>query len=153
MVAPFRHRERCYSGAVRRVVVDTNVMVAGLRRRGPAGSVMDAWVDRRFLPCVSTALALEYEDVLLRKLSEERREEGLKALQALLGRSEYVPVRFTYRPASRDPGDDFVIDCVLNGQAVLVTNNVRDFRRASKELGFRVFRPTEFLKILEVDET
>ncbi len=33
------------SDAVRRVVVDTNVLIAGLRGRGPAGAVIDAWVE------------------------------------------------------------------------------------------------------------
>lgn len=132
-------------------MVDTNVLVAGLSRTGPAGAVIDAWVERRFRPCVSTALALEYEDVLGRKLGVARRETELKALQALLARSEYVPIRFTYRPSSPDPGDDLVVDCVLNSQAILVTENVRDFRRASRELGFQLLRPDQFLKLLEKD--
>lgn len=132
-------------------MVDTNVLVSGLSRTGPAGAVINAWVERRFRPCVSTALALEYEDVLVRKLGEARRETELKALQALLARSEYVPVRFTYRPASPDPGDDLVVDCVLNSQAVLVTDNERDFRAPSREFGFNVLSPERFLELLEED--
>lgn len=130
-------------------MVDTNVLIAGLSRRGPAGAVMDAWVTRRFQPCVSTALALEYEDVMLRKLGADRRQAVPMALQALLSRSEYVPVRFTYRPASPDPGDDLVVDCVVNSGAVLVTENQKDFRRASREFGFRMLRPSEFLALLK----
>lgn len=133
-------------------MVDTNVLIAGLRRRGAAGAVVDAWVERRFRACVSAALALEYEEVLVRKLGEARCATGLKALQALLDRSEYVPVRFTYRPASPDPGDDLVIDCVLNGRAILVTENVRDFGRPSRELGFTVIRPREFVNLLEEED-
>lgn len=145
------HRIRSYGDAVRRAVVDTNVLVSGLSRTGPAGAVIDAWVERRFRPCVSTALALEYEELLVRKLGEHRRETELMALQALLARSEYVPVRFTYRPASPDPKDDLVVDCVLNSQALLVTDNERDFRGPSRELGFTVLRPARFLKLLEDD--
>lgn len=109
---------------------------------------MDAWVERRFRPCVSTALALEYEEVLVRKLGEARRESGLRALQALLVRSEYVPVRFTYRPTSPDPDDDLVVDCVNSG-AILVTDNVRHFRAPSRELGFRLLQAAEFIDLLE----
>jgi len=105
-------------------VVDTNVLIAGLRRSGPAGAVLDAWVERRFQPCVSTALALEYEEVLVRKLGEARRESGLRALQALLARSEYVPVWFTYRPTSPDPADDLVVDCVVNSLYYLRTRHL-----------------------------
>jgi putative PIN family toxin of toxin-antitoxin system len=130
-------------------VVDTNVLIAGLRRSGPAGAILDAWVERRFQPCVSTALALEYEEVLVRKLGEARRESGLRALQALLARSEYVPVWFTYRPTSPDPADDLVVDCVVNSRAILVTDNLRHFRGPSRELGFRLLRPVEFIELLK----
>lgn len=132
-----------------RAVIDTNVLFTGLSRRGPEGAVVDAWVEQRFRPCVSTALALEYEDVLKRKLGTVKRRTAMRALQALLSRSDFVPIRFTYRPASPDPGDDLVVDCLLNGQAVLVTSNVRDFRKPSRELGFPVLKPAEFLDLLE----
>lgn len=131
-----------------RAVVDTNVVFEGLTRRGPAGEVVDAWVARRFQVCVSTALALEYEDIVQRKFAMEKGELARKALQALLVRCEYVPIRFTYRPASPDPGDDLIVDCVLNSQSLLVTNNVKDFRRPAQELSFQIHRPPEFLELL-----
>jgi predicted nucleic acid-binding protein len=86
-----------------------------------------------------------YQDVLARKLVPARGEAALMALQALLARCEYVPIYYSYRPASRDPGDDFVVDCVLNSHSVLVTQNVKDFVAVSRQLGFQVFRPSEFL--------
>ena len=144
---------RCYSGEMTRAVIDTNVLVAGLSRRGSEGAVLDAWVDGRFQPCVPTALALEYEDLLTRKLGRERQDTIPGALQALLSRSEYVPIHFTYRPASPDPADDLVVDCVLNSGALLVTANVRDFRKPAEELGFPVYGPLQFLGLLEQEET
>ena len=131
-----------------RAVVDTNVLFEGLTRHGAAGEILDAWVAGRFRPCVSTALALEYEDVLQRKLGASKGDRARKALQALLARSQYVPIRFTYRPASPDPSDDLVVDCVLNSQSVLVTNNVKDFQRPAQELGFQIRRPPDFLELL-----
>lgn len=127
-----------------RAVIDTSVLFEGLTHRSPASNVIDAWAARRFEPCVSTALALEYEDVLSRKLSPRRGDIVLPALQALLSRCRFVPIRFTYRPASPDPGDDLVVDCVLNSQALLVTHNVKDFSGPAKELGFEVLGPEEF---------
>lgn len=132
-----------------RAVVDTNVLFEGLTHLGPAADVVDAWVSRRFRPCVSTALALEYQDVLARKLRPTRGEAALIALQALLVRCEYIPIYFSYRPASRDPGDDLIVDCVLNGRAVLVTSNTVDFTVASRQLGFRTFRPEEFMRYIQ----
>jgi putative PIN family toxin of toxin-antitoxin system len=132
-----------------RAVVDTNVLFEGLTRLGSAAEIVDAWVERRFRPCVSTALVLEYQDVLSRKLGKARGEAAMMALQALLSRCEYVPIYFSYRPISRDPGDDFIIDCVLNSRAVLVTSNIKDFAEASRQLGFKTLRPSEFIPLLE----
>jgi predicted nucleic acid-binding protein len=135
-----------------RAVIDTNVLFEGLTYLGPSAKVIDAWVARKFRPYVSTALALEYQDVLARKLTPMRGESALLALQGLLARCEYVPIYYSYRPASRDPGDDFVVDCVLNSHSMLVTQNAKDFAIASRELGFQVLRPSGFLGILAQGE-
>lgn len=132
-----------------RGVVDTNVLFEGLTHLGPAAEVMDAWAAREFLPCISTALALEYQDVLARKLSPTRGDAVLKALQALLVRAQWTPIRYSYRPASPDPGDDLVIDCVLNSQSLLITSNVRDFREPARQWDFAVLRPPDFLRLLK----
>jgi predicted nucleic acid-binding protein len=134
---------------VLRAVVDTNVLFEGLTHLGPSAMVGDAWVNRGFQACVSTALALEYQDVLARKLRPIRGEAAMLALQALLTRCEYVPIQLSYRPSARDPGDDFIVDCVMNSRALLVTQNVRDFRAASQRFGFPVLRPVDFLTFLE----
>jgi predicted nucleic acid-binding protein len=55
-----------------RAVIDTNVLFEGLTKLGPAASVVDAWAQKLFQPCVSTALALEYQEVLERKLAVHR---------------------------------------------------------------------------------
>jgi putative PIN family toxin of toxin-antitoxin system len=132
-----------------RAVIDTNVLFEGLGMRGPCGQVLDRWVDRKFTPCVSTALALEYEEVLTRDKPERQQERMRKVLQALLIRAAFVPVVFSYRPQSPDPEDDMVIDCVMNGRAVLVTSNVRHFRTASRNLGFTTYTPEEFVTALD----
>lgn len=132
-----------------KAVVNTNIVLEGLGKTGPCGQVIDLWVIRRFVPCVSTALALEYEEVLTRQGSSETRKRKARALQALLSRAEFVPIAFTYRPQSPDPGDDLVIDCVMNSGAGLVTSNVRDFRLAAKKLGFTIWTPNDFISALE----
>ena len=38
-----------------------------------------------------------------------------------------------------------VVDCVVNSRAALITSNVKDFSNASRQLGFRLFQPAEFM--------
>ena len=128
-----------------RAVIDTNVLFEGLARRGAAGAVIDAWVARRFTPCVSTALALEYEEVLMSKFGEPKRQHVAGALQALLDRAEFVPVPTPARPISPDPDDDMVIECALGARATIVTRNTRDFLAAEQALGLVVLTPEAFI--------
>ncbi len=132
-----------------RAVVDTNILFEGLTKLGVCGSIMDAWVARRLTPCVSTALAYEYEEVLTNKLRPDRSARALLALQALLSRTEFVPIYYLTRPLSRDPDDDFVIECAFNAGADIVTRNARDLAVAEKSLNIAVLTPEQFLRSLE----
>ena len=133
-----------------RVVLDTNVIFEGLTKQaGVCGMLMDAWEVGLVTVCVSNTLLHEYNDVLARKLSARRYVDVVTLLDQLLDRSiEWIHVYYTWRPMSRDPGDDHVIDCAMNGNAIVVTSNLRDFRRAREQLGLQILRPIELLERL-----
>lgn len=133
-----------------KAVIDTNVVFEGLTAQGGAcGLIVDAWLAGLFQPCVSTALAYEYADVLVRKLSEARLLTLEPVLGRMLARAEFVPIYFSWRPTSPDPGDDLVIDCAMNAGAPVITTNVRDFRLAQRSLGFVLMTPIEFVMGLD----
>ncbi len=137
-------------GGMRRAVLDTNVLTAGLRsRRGASFAVLAHLAEGRFRGLVTTALFLEYEAVL--KRNEQRAAHGLDLgqvdglLRELTAILEPVDVRFTWRPQLSDPSDELVLEAAVNGRAdVLVTYNMRDFASAAR-FGVEVLRPTEFI--------
>lgn len=131
-----------------RAVIDTSVLFEGLTNLGPCGDVVGAWEQRRFTPCVSTALALEYQEIFGTKFGLVKRRAALSALQALLCRADFVPISFSVRPMSPDSDDDFIIDCAFNGSAAIVTSNLKDFRGVHGGLRITVFSPADFLKAL-----
>ena len=136
-----------------RIVVDTNVVFEGLTKQGGAsGLIVDAWLARLMVVCVSTALAYEYTDVLSRKLSEERWGQLKPVLGQLLNVAQYTNIYFSWRPTSPDAGDDLVIDCAMNAGAIVVTSNIRDFQSAKESLGLRVLTPVQFVKTLASGE-
>lgn len=136
--------------SITRVVLDTNIIFEGLTKQGGAcGLIIDAWRVGLFSVCVSNALAYEYEDVLSRKLSEQRWQEISSVLESLLAtQAEFVHIYLSWRPVSPDPGDDHVIDCAMNGRAIVVTSNIRDFETARQHLGLLVMTPIELLEYL-----
>lgn len=129
-----------------RVVVDTNVVFEGLTKQGgAAGLLIDSWLADLLEVYISNALAYEYVDVLFRKLSKSRWLELQPVLKALIGKTKYTPIYYSWRPTSPDPGDDLVIDCGMNAAAIVVTFNIKDFRRAQESLGLQIITPTELL--------
>ncbi len=135
-----------------RIVIDTSVMVAGLSTRLGAGNgVLRLVAQRRLLALATPPLFLEYEDVLKRPehqlfhgLSPEAIDEFLAEFAALI---EPVEVHFQWRPQSRDPNDEMVLEAAINGRAdALVTYNVADFAVAAARFRISVLRPGDLLK-------
>jgi putative PIN family toxin of toxin-antitoxin system len=138
---------------VPRVVIDTNVLFEGLTKQGgAAGLIVDAWLAGWILACVSNALVYEYEDVLSRKLSSVRWQEIQQVLALLIEDVQFVDIYFSWRPSSPDAGDELVIDCAMNGNAIVITSNIRDFRNAQGALGLRVMTPIEFVNELDLGD-
>jgi predicted nucleic acid-binding protein len=103
---------------------------------------------------VTTALFLEYEDVLKRaeiRLATRMSVEDVDGfLAALASAAEAIEVDFRWRPQLSDPKDELVLEAAVNGEAdALVTHNRRDFEPAARAFGLRVLLPGEALKELE----
>jgi putative PIN family toxin of toxin-antitoxin system len=134
------------------MVLDTSVVVSGLRTRlGAGNAVLRLVADRRLVLLATPPLFLEYEDVLKRPehrlvhgLTPEEVDEFLAELAALI---EPVDVHFQWRPQSRDPNDEMVLEAAINGRAdVLVTYNVADFAVASERFAIPVLSPPQLLR-------
>ena len=134
-----------------RVVLDTSVLVAGLRsRRGASFVLLRAVATGRLVPLVSIGLFLEYEDVL--KRTEQTKATGLaltdvdRFLGGLAAAAEPVEVHILWRPQLRDAGDELVLEAAVNGRAeALITHNVRDFAGAAGRFGMPVRTPGDLV--------
>lgn len=130
-------------------------MVAAFRsRRGASNLLLERVAHGLLRPLVTTALFLEYEDVLLRP--EHRLVTGMSetdvelVLAALASAAEPVEVHFRWRPQLRDPADELVLEAAVNGRAdALVTHNVRHFAPAAERFHLRVLTPQQCLQETE----
>jgi putative PIN family toxin of toxin-antitoxin system len=138
-----------------RVVLDTSVIVAGLRSRlGASNRLLELVAGQRVVPLVTTALFLEYEEVL--KRPEQRLATGMDEkdiagfMAALASAAEPIEVHFLWRPQLADPDDEIVLEAAVNGRATaIITHNVRDFESAAREFGIEVVTPGKFLTRLK----
>ena len=135
-----------------KIVLDTSVVVAGLRTRlGAGNAVLHLVAERRVRLLATPPLFLEYEDVL--KRPEHRLAHGLTPLEIdeflaeVAALIEPVEVHFQWRPQTRDPNDEMVLEAAINGRAdAIVTYNVADFAEAGARFEIAILRPPELLK-------
>lgn len=135
--------------ATPQVVIDTNVLVAGLRsRRGSAFRLLTLVGTGRFDIHLSVPLVFEYEDVLLRELAHLQLSR--ESVEAIIDFHCFVaiqhPIFFLWRPFLPDPKDDMILELGANaGCEFIITYNERDFTGAEK-FSIRTIEPGAFLQ-------
>jgi putative PIN family toxin of toxin-antitoxin system len=135
--------------ATPQVVIDTNVLVAGLRsRRGSAFRLLTLVGMGQFDIHLSVPLVFEYEDVLLRELPHLQVTK--EAVEALIdfhcAVATHHLIFFLWRPFLRDPKDDMILELAVKaGCEFIVTYNTRDFA-GLEQFGIRVIDPGDFLQ-------
>ena len=138
-----------------KLVLDTNVVVAGVRSRtGASSPLMIAGFRRRYDWCCSVPLFYEYEDVLNRAElllgAGITRAEIALFLTDVAGTVMPVDLHFMWRPQLRDPDDEMVLEAAVNAQAdAIVTHNLRDFGTAPERFGIGLWTPAEALRRLQ----
>jgi putative PIN family toxin of toxin-antitoxin system len=133
-------------------VLDTDVVIAALRSPAGASAALLRTARRRDIDILaSVALALEYEEVLLRP------EHGIAAglsvemvlafVDDLIALCRPVDVNVMWRPQLRDADDEMVLEAAINGQAdALVTFNRRDYGASPQRFGIELLSPGDALR-------
>ena len=136
-----------------RVVVDTNVLVAGLRsRRGASFRLLSEVGRGRFEIALSVPLVLEYEDVLLRHSDATRlsQDDVGALLDYFCSVAHLQQIFYLWRPFLPDPKDDLLVELAVAARCQsIVTFNRRDFTGVDK-FGVSVVEPGPFLSGLGV---
>jgi putative PIN family toxin of toxin-antitoxin system len=140
---------------LRRVVLDTSVVVAALRsRQGASFQLISLLVEGRFEAAISVPLLFEYEDVLFRYLDAGlyTREDIDDFLDYLCQVAHRQSIFFLWRPYLSDSKDDMVLELAVAAACeAIVTHNLRDFV-GTAQFGVDVHAPKTFLRSLEVQK-
>jgi putative PIN family toxin of toxin-antitoxin system len=134
-----------------RLVLDTNVLVAGLwSREGASFRLLDLVRAGRVEPALSVPLVLEYEMVLRRHAPELGLTPGEVEtfVDWLCAVGHHQQIHFLWRPTLRDPRDELVLELAVAASCrMLVTFNTKDFGGAER-LGVESVFPGEALRRL-----
>lgn len=129
------------------MVVDTNVVVVGLRsRRGASFRLLSEVGKGRFEIALSVPLVFEYEDALLRPGVTGLGPRDVDAVLDYFCKVAHLQrIFYLWRPLVPDPKDDMLLELAVAARCQsIVTYDVRDFVGAEK-FGVSVLQPGAFL--------
>jgi putative PIN family toxin of toxin-antitoxin system len=129
-----------------KIIIDTNVLVAGLRSRDGASFKLLSLIDSGlFAVSITVPLIFEYEDVIKREHLGIDGPSAESVLDYLCAIASHHQVYFTWRPFLRDPKDDLVLEAAVSADAThIVTFNTKDFE-GIEQFGIQALWPGAFL--------
>jgi len=134
--------------ALGRIVLDTNVLVAGLRsRRGASALLLDLVGQELITVVVSVPVVLEYEEVLKRRgvVPGYASAEIDEILDGLFAIAERQRVHFLWRPQLRDPRDEAFLELVVAAGGIPIITYNADHFGGAEQFGVVVRTPLELL--------
>ena len=139
---------------MKRIVLDTNILIAALMSRHGASFKLLSLIGQEFFETVvSVPLVLEYEDVAKRlsgdkiTLSSDMIDNVIDYICSV---SVHQSIYYLWRPLLKDPKDDLVLEIAMNAQAdAIITFNIRDFAEASQH-DVEIITPKTFLEQIGV---
>jgi hypothetical protein len=140
-----------------RVVLDTNVLVSALLTPvSPPAKILAAVLEGRLRiiisPAIISEIGLVFQYPRLKKTMRKHRlsaEEVEEALFKILKVAIITPGDKIILGVSRDPADDPILSCAVEGQADYVISGDKDLTELESFEGIRIMEPATFLRLLE----
>jgi putative PIN family toxin of toxin-antitoxin system len=137
-------------GALLRVVVGTNVYISAfLYPDRPIFQVVLQATHRRYRLLTSPAIIREVGKVMREDLGWEEHVR-IPHLKTLTKAADIIIPTMTLEVIAEDPADNRILECAVEGQAVLIVSGDQHLRRLKSYAGIAIVRPTDFLRTLGV---
>jgi putative PIN family toxin of toxin-antitoxin system len=112
------------------ICLDTNVLVQARARGHACFPILDSWVAGKFTLAVSTAILLEYEEVIARLSGREHWHKFARLMdyvELTTGALLRVTPHYPFQVISHDPDDNIFTDCAITAAADYVVTEDHHF--------------------------
>ena len=135
---------------MKRVVLDTNVLVSTLLFKGRLALLVDLWREKEIIPVISRETFTELDEVLhYPKFALTAEEIQAIVEDEILPFFEVVDVKEEISGACRDPYDDQFLTAAINSGAEWIVTGDKDLLDLKTYRGVRIMPPQEFLAMVE----
>jgi len=135
---------------IRRVVLDTNVLISALLFEGEVSRLVVQWQMGVFPPVISKATFKELETVLsYPKFHLSSEEIRMILTEEILPFFEVVEVKEKIEGVCRDAADDKFISCALSAGVEVIVTGDKDLMSVKKHRTVRIVGASDFLRMME----
>ena len=132
---------------MRRVVIDTNVMVSAFLGGG-LETIIVAWTAGKFSLIVSNQVVSEYLEVLSRPRFKITHDELDNFAALILIKAEFVLPEESIHAVEADPSDNKYIEAAVAGQADYIVSGDKHLLDLKEYKGIFIITPRAFLEQL-----
>lgn len=134
---------------VKRVVLDTNVLISALLFRGGLSKIVGLWQKGKIIPVISKETFSELVTVLeYPKFSLTQEETNSIIKYEILPYFEIVEVVKDVKGICRDPEDDKFISCAISGSADYIVSGDKDLFDLKQYKSIKIIKASDFLKMV-----
>lgn len=135
-------------------VLDTNVIISGtISSKGAPSELLTAWRERWWTLIISPMILAEVDRVLrlprIIRAYALSHQDIAEVIRLLESRAVVVPGRLQISPSARDPEDDHVLACALEGHADYVVTGDQDLLILERYQDIPIATPASFAAIIE----
>ncbi|MGD0887510.1 MAG: putative toxin-antitoxin system toxin component, PIN family [Thermodesulfovibrionales bacterium] len=134
---------------VRKVVLDTNVLISSILFKGELVGIVDLWKKGKIVPVVSKETFNEFRKVLEYPKFRLTKGEIKTIVEEVLPFFEIVETTVEVSGVCKDPDDDKFIACALAGAADFIVSGDKDLCDIGKYKSVKIVRASDLLRIID----
>lgn len=134
----------------KKVVLDTNCLLASLSKQGRVYPVWKGFQEGRYTLCVTTDILEEYEEIIARKTTPALAKSVIDLIVESEN-TEFVNAYYHWNLITADPDDNKFVDCAFAAGATYIVSEDSHFD-VLRDITFphlSVIRLVDFLRILK----
>lgn len=136
--------------AIRKVVLDTNILISSILFKGTLSRIVDLWKDGKILPVISRETFHEFKTVLeYPKFKLTKGETKAIIEEEILPFFEIVEITNTVSGICKDPDDDKFIACALSASADFIVSGDKDLCDVVTHKSIKIISASHLLKIID----
>ena len=133
---------------MRRVVLDTNVIVSAVISKGKPRELLNRGIKNRFSLVISESILKEIETVLRRPKFKASEDETQRIILAVMQSADMVRVESDFRVIEDDPTDNMILNAAFDGRVDFIVTGDKALLRLRNFREIRILSVSEALNQL-----